>query len=109
MLALALLSVPNPTPPPTEEEIVVIAQKMRFIEVDMQAVKRRGKLVLRRCRISRPSGFAEIDSVPCDVAQACMADAPASRKALALCVEQRSQTRLDQIVADWRAARALTP
>ncbi len=90
-------------PIPSEEEIVVLAQKMRLIEVDIKAPKRGGKLVLQRCRVTRPSGRAELDAVPCDTAQACMLDAPATRKQLSQCVEEKSQLRLDAIVAAWKA------
>ncbi len=99
---LALQAVP-PAPPPSEDEIVVIAQKMRLIEVDMKAGKRRGKMELRRCRVTRPSGRAELDVVPCEAAAQCITDGVASRKQLATCVEERSNLRLDAIVAEWRA------
>jgi hypothetical protein len=101
---LLMLQTASPAPPPSEDEIVVIAQKLRLIEVDLKVGKRQGKMTLRSCRISRPSGRAEADAVPCDVAQQCMADGAASRKQLIACVEERSQVRLDALVAAWRAA-----
>lgn len=99
---LALQAAPS-APPPSEDEIVVIAQKMRWIEVDIKASKRRGKLTLERCRVTRPAGRAELDAIPCAAAEACMLDNPTTRKQLSRCVEEKSQVRLDAVVAAWRA------
>jgi hypothetical protein len=101
---LALLQDVAPAVP-TEEEITVIARKMRFIQVDMKAPRRHGRLVLERCRISRPSGHAELDAIPCAAAQECIAEGPETRKQLGNCVESKSQGRLDAVVAAWRARR----
>lgn len=101
-MLLSLQTAPS-TPTPSEDEIVVIAQKMRLIEVDLKVGKRQGKMTLRGCRISRPSGRAELDAVPCDVAQQCMVDGAATRKQLIDCVEGQSQMRMDAIIAAWRA------
>lgn len=106
MLALSLLMAAGAaSSPPADDEITVIARKMRLIRVSIKAPERNGRLVLERCRISRSSGDAELDAVPCEVTQACMSTRPADRKTLALCVEERSQVRLDEIVARRRAAR----
>ena len=107
MIALALaLMMPAP---PTAEEIVVIAGKMRFINVDIKAPKRKGKLVLERCRIKTGTGNAEIDAIPCAVATDCMAAAPTSRRVLEACVEERSNTRLDEIFDRWRMMKESQP
>ena len=107
MLPLILLAAALPAPPPVpvENEIVVIARKMRYIRVDIQAPMRNGRLALARCRVTRSSGYAELDAVPCDAARICMESAPATRRMLEQCVEARSQTQLDAIAARWRAAR----
>ncbi|HEY1125560.1 MAG TPA: hypothetical protein VGE65_07995 [Sphingobium sp.] len=106
MLALSLLLASAAAPStPAEDEIVVIARKMQMIRVDIKAPKRNGQLVLERCRISRSSGDAELDAVPCAVTQACMAEKPADRKVLRICVERQSKLRLEEIAAGRRAAR----
>lgn len=105
MIALAMLAAAAQVPPPSEDEIVVIARKMRMIEVHLKAPMRHGKLILERCGIKRTTGYAELDAVPCEVAQQCMVSGPASRKELVTCVEQGSQVHLDAIVDRWRAAR----
>ncbi len=111
ILALALqAAVTAPTgsveqpPPANDEDIVVLARRMQFIEVDIRAPRRNGLLVLRSCRVTNGSGNAEMDAVPCTIAQECMADTPPNRRALQNCVEERSQPRLDQLVERWRAA-----
>ncbi len=90
---------------PNADEIVVVAQKMRFVEVDIRAPRRNKVLVIERCRVTRGSGNAEIDAVPCAAAAACLEGAPATRKLLQACVEERSQPAMDAIIARWRAAR----
>lgn len=91
--------------PPSEADIVVLAERMRMIEVDIKAPKRDGRLVIDRCRVTKPSGNAELDAVPCAAARACVAEPMTSRRALERCVDERSQPILDAIVARWRAAR----
>ena len=105
ILPLLLLQAAGQVVAPAEDEIVVLARKMRLIEVDIKAPKRRGKLELQRCRVTRPSGYAELDAIPCEAAAACMLDAPATRKQLSQCVEEKSQVRLDAVVAAWRMRR----
>ena len=105
MILALLLALQTATPePPNDEEVVVLAQKMRLIEVDMKVGKRDGKMALRRCRVTRPSGRAELDVVPCEVAQQCMIEGAASKKQLVSCVEHKSNARMDAIVTAWRAA-----
>lgn len=87
-----------------DPEIVVIARKMRQIEVDMKLGRHDGSLALLRCRVTRPSGEAELDAIPCEVAQQCMAQAPSNKKQLVGCVENMSNRRIDAIVAARRAA-----
>lgn len=106
MIALSLLAIAQaaPLPPPaSEQDIVVVARKLQLIEVDMKALKRGGFVMLDRCRVTKPSGHAELDAIPCGVAQECANDKLATRKALVACVEERSQRGLDAVIAAWRA------
>jgi hypothetical protein len=104
VIALALAAVLQASLAPAED-VVVLARRLRLIEVDIRAPRKDGRLVLARCRVTRPSGIAELDAVPCAAAQACVAEPIASRKALQACVEDRSGPMLDAIVAARRAAR----
>jgi hypothetical protein len=106
---LAFIAAQAAASPATEEEIVVIAGKMRSIGIDIRAPKRDGVVTLARCRITKPSGYAELDAIPCAVAEQCVAEKLASRKALRICVEQRSNERLDAVLTAWRAAAAPLP
>jgi len=108
VIALALLAAATAQPVPAEDEIVVLARKMRFIEIDVKAPRRKGMVVMERCRVTKGSGNAELDAVPCDVARECMTAVPESRKALGVCIEANSQPRLDALVARWRSARVAT-
>jgi hypothetical protein len=107
VIALALL-LQQPAAP-SEQEIVVMAQRMHLIRVSMRAPRRDGRLVLTQCRVTRGSGNAELDAVPCEAARQCIAGNPADRRALEACVDEQSQGRLDAIVARWRAARTARP
>jgi hypothetical protein len=107
MIALAMLLLQPAAP--SEQEIVVMAQRMQLIRVSMRAPRQDGRLVLTQCRVTRSSGLAELDAVPCEVARQCMTGNPANRRALEDCVDQQSQGRLDAIVARWRAARTARP
>lgn len=92
-----------PTPPADEAEIVVFARKMRLIKVDLKAPRRNGKMVLKACRVTRSSGIAELDVIPCEAAQDCVAEQPRSGRDLERCVEAKAKVRLDAVVAERRA------
>lgn len=106
MILLALLLQAAALPPAEpEQEIVVMARRLQMIEVDIKAPKKAGLVTLKSCRITKPSNIAELDAIPCGVAQECVASGLPTRKALQACVEQRSGERLDAIVAARRGAR----
>jgi hypothetical protein len=106
-LVAILLLATAAAPPPADNEILVLAQKLRLLEVDVNAGRRDGKLELRRCRVTRGSGDPTIDAIPCDTARRCLADAspPTTRKELGICVERLSERRIDALAAERRAAR----
>lgn len=68
LAALALAAAPEASPPPAENDIVVIGQRVRKIRFRLKTDKA-GKAV---CRIKRSSGDSEIDGLACDAARACM-------------------------------------
>jgi hypothetical protein len=94
--------------PVAEADIVVLARKLQLIEVDMKVPRRKGVLVMERCRITKSSGIAELDAVPCAVAVQCMTEAPDTRKQIERCVEARSRARLDMIAERRQAERELS-
>lgn len=106
-LSAILLLAAAAAAPPADNEILVLAQKLRLLEVDVNAGKRDGMLYLRRCRVTRGSGDPAIDAIPCDTARQCLAAAspPATRKELGICVERLSERRIDALAAERRAAQ----
>lgn len=88
-----------------EEEIIVVARQLRLIRVDLKTDKHKQGMTLQRCRIVRGSGRADLDAIPCDVAQQCVADGVATRNALKSCVEDKSTDRINAVLAARRAAR----
>lgn len=102
LLALAMQIATPPVDP--ADEIVVIARKMRSMRINMKAPRRDGRLVLERCRVTRSSGDAEIDAVPCAVAQACSDEGVTTRKALDNCVITRSVAQARSIANARRAS-----
>jgi hypothetical protein len=105
-LAILLLAAAPAPAIEADNEILVLARKMQMIEVDIKAPRRHGVLTIERCRVTKGSGDAELDAIPCDVARQCMASAapPTTRRALEACAEDQSQVRLDAIAAQRRAA-----
>lgn len=105
ILLAALLQAATLAPVQYDQEVVVMARRLRMIEVDIKAPKKAGLVTIKSCRVTKPSNIAELDAIPCSVAQECVATGLPTRKALGQCVEQRSGERLAAIVAAKRAAR----
>ena len=97
-VVIALQSAISPIAP-VDPEIVVLAKKLQSIDVDMKLEKRAGRMVLRSCHLTRPSGDVELDAVPWGVAQQCISEGVEGRKQLVACVEDKSNRRIDAIVA----------
>ena len=107
ILSAVLLLATAAASPPADNEILVLAQKLRLLEVDVDAGKRDGKLYIRRCRVTRGSGDPAIDTIPCDTARACLVTAspPTTRKELGVCVERLSERRIGALATERRAPR----
>jgi hypothetical protein len=105
ILLAALLQAAAPPSVEPDQEILVMARRLQLIEVDIRAPRKAGLVTLKSCRITRPSNIAELDAIPCGVAQECVAAGLPTRKALQQCVEQRSGERIAALVAARRAAR----
>lgn len=88
-----------------EEEIIVVARQLRMIKVDLKTDKHGQGMTLRRCTIRSGSGYADLDAIPCDVAQQCIAEGVPTRRALKSCVEDKSTDRINAVLAARRATR----
>jgi hypothetical protein len=95
LLASAQPAVATDSGPPTENEIVVIGQRVRKIKFTLKANKE-GQA---KCRIKRSSGDADIDGLACDAARACMSSA--TKEAMVACLTPR----FNQIPAQVAARR----
>ena len=104
-LLFALQSGTSPVTP-LDPDIVVLASKLRRIDVDMKLKKRGGIVILSSCQVTRPSGEVELDAIPCGVAQQCLTEGMASKRQLVGCVEEKSNRKIDAIVAARREAAA---
>ncbi len=89
-----------------EEEIIVVSRQLRMIKVDLKTDKGKDGLHLRSCRILRGSGHGDLDAIPCGVAEQCVADGVPSRRVLKDCVEDRSTSRINMVLASRRMALA---
>lgn len=105
MILPLLLLLQSTAPSPAEEEIIVVSRQLRMIKVDLKTDKHPGGVSLQRCRILRGSGQADLDAIPCDVAEQCVASGIPTRRELKACVEDRSTDRINAILAVRRAAR----
>ncbi|WP_010544502.1 hypothetical protein [Sphingomonas elodea] len=105
MILPLLLLLQSATAPTPEEEIIVVSRQLRMIRVDLKAGKHAGGMTLQRCRILRGSGQADLDAIPCDVAEQCVASGVPTRRELKACVEDRSTDRINALLAARRAAR----
>lgn len=106
-MLLAILLLLQASPAFTaEEDIIVVARQLRMIKVDLKTDKHKEGMTLQRCRILRGSGQADLDAIPCDVAQQCVEDGVATRHALKTCVEDQSTDRINAVLAARRLARS---
>ena len=93
------------SPVAVDDEIVVLASKLRTVKVRAITKKREGVLVLSKCRITRSSGDADIDAIPCAVAQLCADEKPTKTQVMQACIVEKSQERIDTLVLERRGAR----
>ncbi|WP_294333401.1 hypothetical protein [uncultured Sphingomonas sp.] len=105
LLLLLQSASPVQAPMQAEEEIIVVSRQLRMIKVDLKTDKHPGGVSLQRCRILRGSGQADLDAIPCDVAEQCVASGVPTRRELKACVEDRSTDRINAVLAARRAAR----
>ena len=105
MMAAALLLMTAQVAPPAavpsvEQEIVVIAQRLRNVRFKM---KRDRRTRVGSCRISRSSGDPAIDRLVCDAAVTCMGTAKVQGAVFYSCLTDRwkgiLQTRREQLQA----------
>ncbi|MFL6846404.1 MAG: hypothetical protein ACJ8ER_16175 [Allosphingosinicella sp.] len=100
LLAL-LLAVPAASAPPapdSNEDIVVIGQRLMKLKVRV-SMDKQGQ---PQCRIKRSSGDSGLDSAFCGVARRCVAQGPSSGEELSQCMICGK----DEMIAALAASRA---
>jgi len=105
MITALLLTGAQPAvaaePPPAENDIVIIGERVRKIRFRIKLDKT-GRTV---CRITRSSGDAEIDALACDAARPCVRPDIVTKAAMTACLEPRWAQLPRQIAARRRGAR----
>jgi hypothetical protein len=99
MLALALLVTAQaaPEPVPTDEEIVVIAQKLDSLSV------RVGRDAKGRyhCDLSESSGTARLDASLCKTSATCVKNGASAQSEVTACIDRRKSTLLAEFRSEW--------
>lgn len=104
-MIFAALLLATSAPTAVDDEIVVLAKKLGTVKVKVDTKKRQGVLVLTKCRLTRGSGDAAIDAIPCAVAQLCADEKPNKARVMEACVVEKSQERIDALALERRMAR----
>jgi hypothetical protein len=79
LLAQAVAAVPPPAE--TEAEIVVLAERLAQTRVEWTTRQRNGAMAIRRCKITRSSGYRELDAMLCKSLRHCAPHIPLGARA----------------------------
>lgn len=102
ILAFALLAVAQaPDPVPTDEEIVVIAQKLGSLAV-MVGRDARGRY---HCDLSESSGNTRLDAQLCKTSATCVKKGASNQTEVKACIDKRKSTLLADFRREWAGRR----
>lgn len=102
ILAFALLAtVQAPEPVPSDEEIVVIGQRLDRLAV-MVGRDARGRY---HCDLSESSGNARLDAQLCKTSAACVKKGASSQAQVKACIDKRKSTLLADFRREWAERR----
>ncbi|MDK2760870.1 MAG: hypothetical protein KYX64_05865 [Sphingopyxis sp.] len=102
ILALALMAVAQaPDPVPTDEEIVVIAQKLSGISVYIGR-DAKGRY---QCDLSESSGNARLDAQLCKTSATCVKKGASNQAEVKACIDKRKSTLLANFRREWMERR----
>lgn len=91
LLALALVQPEvQPAPPPVDQDIVVLGRRLKGVRFK-GGVDRNGQVL---CRLTRSSGDAEIDAIPCRAVHECAVQPVRSSRDLQKCMAERLEANL---------------
>ena len=102
ILAFALLAIAQaPEPVPTDEEIVVIAQKLNGLAVYVGR-DAKGRY---HCDLSESSGNARLDAQLCKTSATCVKKGATEQAAIKACIDKRKSTLLADFRRQWAEHR----
>ena len=102
ILAFALLAaLQAPAPVPTDDEIVVIAQKLNGLAVNVGR-DAKGRY---HCDLSESSGNARLDAQLCKTSAACVKKGATSQTEVKACIDKRKSTLLADFRREWAGGR----
>lgn len=102
ILAFALLTIVQaPEPVPTDEEIVVIAQKLSGIAVHVGR-DAKGRY---HCDLSESSGNARLDAQLCKTSATCVKKGASNQAEVKACIDKRKSTLLANFRREWAERR----
>lgn len=102
ILAFALLAIAQaPEPVPTDEEIVVIAQKLNGLAVYVGR-DAKGRY---HCDLSESSGNARLDAQLCKTSATCVKKGATEQTEIKACIDKRKSTLLADFRREWAERR----
>jgi hypothetical protein len=106
VIALLLAATQVVSPPPPEDEILILARKLRRVEIDI-TLTRKGEV--KKCRVRRGVGDPVFDNFWCDAARACSDSGHTSSWAMKTCLKTREQVFLAALNAKYPGGRTAPP
>jgi len=106
MIALLLAVAQAAPPPPPEDEIVILARKLRRVEIDI-TLTRKGEV--KKCRVKKGVGDPVFDNFWCDAARACSDSGQTSSYAMTICLKKREREFLAALNAKYPGGRTPPP
>lgn len=92
---------------PLENEIVVMAERLRRIRISPGVTIRKGTVAqTSACKVKRSSGDAALDALACDAVTLCASRPAPSRKIFNTCVEDEAIASIRRLLAERRAQAA---
>ena len=92
-LLLTLQAAAPALPPPAEEPIVIVANRLDRVRFNLSLNRLTGAM---KCRIARSSGNPAIDRYMCDVARYCARTSRPAASAIEQCIAERKRAYLSR-------------
>jgi len=106
-LPVMLLAQAAPSPPPAENEIMVLTERLRAIKISPGVTIRKGVVTqTSACKVKRSSGNTELDALACRAVTLCAAQPQPNRKTFNTCVEDTALEAIYDLKDQRAAARA---